>query len=217
VASEREKQLAEEDFVDRASTRKLKCIGSVQTGGNCMRCEKEPKGSKTLFRIYDPIRNYNLEYGNECMEHLIRALKAGINAATNEQARGNLAYNLQQLLEHPEFSTSTGRCRVKSPHSGGAGAGYVAGGYAFKTQAVGTSTFTVRVYDDELSELDRSLLLAEGRTEDEIAREAPEKLKAVGQEFRSKMPSAGSQEVLNYRVCRYPLARLEKVRTPKQT
>jgi hypothetical protein len=73
------------------------------------------------------------------------------------------------------------------------------------------------VYDDELSELARSLLLAEGRTEDEIAREAPEKLKAVGQEFRSKMPGVGAQSVLNYRVGRYPIARLEKVRAPKRT
>ena len=74
MASEREKQLAERDFVNRASTRKLKCIGSVQTRGSCMRCELEPKGTKELFRIYDPIRNYNLEYGLGCIKHLIRAL-----------------------------------------------------------------------------------------------------------------------------------------------
>ena len=195
MASEREKQLAERDFVDRASTRKLKCVGLVQTRGSCMRCELEPEGTKELFRIYDPIRNYNLEYGLGCIKHLIRA-KAGIKAATNEQARDNLAYILQQILEHPEFSTPTGRCRVKSPHSGGVGAGYVAGGYAFRIQAVGSKNFTVRVYDDDLSELGKSIMRAEGKTEDEIADEVSEKLKAVGQEFRSRMPGTSFQDLL---------------------
>ena len=71
--TKREKQLAERDFVDRASTRKLKCIDSVQTRGNCIRGGKEPQGTNELFRIYDPIRNYNLEYGLGCIEHLIQA------------------------------------------------------------------------------------------------------------------------------------------------
>ncbi len=217
MASEREKELAERDFVDRASTRKLKCIDSVQTRGNCIRGGKEPQGTNELFRIYDPIRNYNLEYGLGCIEHLIQALKARINAATNEQARDNLAYNLQQLLEHPEFSTPTGRCRVKSPHSGRAGAGYLAGGYAFRIQAVGSKNFTVRVYDDDLSELGKSRMRAEGKTEDEIADEVSEKLKAVGQEFRSRMPGTSFQGVLKYKVCRYPISRLEKICVPKRT
>ena len=32
------------------------------------------RGTNELFRIYDPIRNYNLEYGLGCIEHLIQAL-----------------------------------------------------------------------------------------------------------------------------------------------
>lgn len=71
------------------------------------------------------------------------------------------------------------------------------------------------LYDYELEELGKSILLAEGRTEDEIAREGSEKLKAVGREFRSRMPSAESQKVLNCKVCRYPRARLEELRAPK--
>ena len=72
----------------------------------------------------------------------------------------------------------------------------MAGGYAFRIQAVGSKNFTVRVYDDDLSELGKSIMRAEGKTEDEIADEVSEKLKAVGQEFRSRMPGTSFQDLL---------------------